>query len=194
MRDFDRVTRCDPAVEPAIEIGGAVKTKVAQHRRSQARAVSIGAHEDHPFAAIRKPYVVVARARIEAPVEDRQRDVDRPGNRSMRAPVLAAPGVDQQGTVRNLLEKVARLHAIKSRPGGAEEFADASAGRCCETRSVAERPSRSGADGVSVVLACSQGPALSLRTCSGRLASCRTPFGERIGRTGSTRSPAGVLG
>ena len=97
LRERDhRKARRLPAPEAADEVRRPSVAELAQVGRCEARRVAVGAEEDEPSLEAADVRVRVARVGVDAPLEDRAGDMDRPGDDPRPACARPASG-DRRG-------------------------------------------------------------------------------------------------
>ena len=85
-----------PRGHPADEVGGAVEAEAAQRLRGERRAVALVADDDDPLVEARDGGVVVARRRIDRPLEDGPRGVRPIRDDAEAVPIGRGAGVQHR--------------------------------------------------------------------------------------------------
>lgn len=88
---------CRPRIESADHIHRSREAQVAQRRGRQARGVPVCADQDHLPIEIRECRVSMARCRIEAPVEDGPRHMDRTRDGTALVACFHTARINEQG-------------------------------------------------------------------------------------------------
>ena len=85
-----------PGAEPTVKVARASEPQVSQRCRGNARRVAIRAHQDDLSLRIGQACILEPRRRVEPPVQDGQRHMDRSGNGACRLALLGAARIDHQ--------------------------------------------------------------------------------------------------